>query len=200
MEDDWYRASTAGGFRSQSGTKGKAQNYLPEEPASPLGCVEQFQYCNLALPNGSRCGPLGSFNDAIVGAAPFFNFTTQEMEKGSPPLGNREATRLFWMAMISSSNPLDLGSLLHQMAAKSLASQSQLFDGVQYGSSPTQWQTDVTNWFASILAALQAAYVSTAIGPSDKALENVRIPPADTLQQELCESQVSGSLSVAGFL
>jgi hypothetical protein len=60
MDDDWYRATVAGpnftysaGFGSEIHT-----SYEPAEAASPLGCLEQWQWCNSALSKENGCGPL----------------------------------------------------------------------------------------------------------------------------------------------
>ncbi|PQE05096.1 cytochrome p450 protein [Rutstroemia sp. NJR-2017a BVV2] len=199
MEDDWYRVTALGRPRFLSGTYGTTKSYMPEDAASPLGCVSQYQYCNLASAEGFRCGPLASFNDAIVGAALVFNSTPEEMQTGEPPIGNREATRLYWIAMLNAHSPIDLVYILYQLGAKSLASQSQLFDGVHYTSSTQQWQSDVSNWFAIAMASLQAVFVNTAIGPDDPTLLKLRTPPSDGLQRDLCNQQKIRSSIYSSF-
>lgn len=46
--------------------------YILREPASPLGCASQYQFCNSGT---NECGPLASQLDAIAGAAPIFETT-----------------------------------------------------------------------------------------------------------------------------
>src|SRR4051812_33146026 len=117
LEDDWYRVTALGGLTGVSSTHGIKKSYIPEDAASPLGCVSQYQYCNLAAAEGSRCGPLASFSDAVVGAAVVFNSTPEEMQ-GESPIG-KEATRLHWIAMLDSYGPTDLASIIYQLSAKS---------------------------------------------------------------------------------
>ena len=56
--DPWYRATRDNG----NGI------YQTDVAASPLGCVQQFQFCD----GGSKCGTLASLVDAAADAAPLF--------------------------------------------------------------------------------------------------------------------------------
>ncbi|ETS75787.1 hypothetical protein PFICI_12731 [Pestalotiopsis fici W106-1] len=182
-EDIWYRASVPGVSKATKGAYGQAQSYMPDEAASPLGCVEQYQICNLALPNNSGCGPLASFYDAMAGAAPFFNFTSQEWlhywETGTIPPENRAAARLTWIFMMWTFEPVTLNNIITKMGASSLISQSQLYGGTQYGLPSNQWQSDVAH--------------------CDAALDDFRFLPDGSIQEEFCNSQKIRSSSYTSF-
>ncbi|KAL2277331.1 hypothetical protein FJTKL_00051 [Diaporthe vaccinii] len=62
--------------------------YQPEEAASPMGCVKQFQFCNPSL-SSNKCGPLASWADAQNYAAPLFGITTEDFDNViDPPTSN----------------------------------------------------------------------------------------------------------------
>lgn len=186
MEDEWYRAispsNLSAGAPSSNGPK---EYWRTQEPASPLGCIMQHQYCNPALPKGSDCGPLASFYDAVAGALPLFNST----DEGK--------FRLQWTFFMHAYGLAQLSELINHLGAASLSSQSQLYDGIQYSLSPmTQWKEDVTYWFATMSAALQAAYLNTVIGPNDSIFDDIRVTPRNDVEQGFCNSQVCKLLHI----
>ncbi|KAF3025106.1 hypothetical protein E8E14_014606 [Neopestalotiopsis sp. 37M] len=189
MQDEWYRAQSPGGPPLEVGRLKDFKKYwVADEPATPLGCVMQHQYCNLALPTGSNCGPLGSFYDSAWKAIPIFNATDQ----GYSLLD-------YVYNLHAYGAPVHIYELLNHLGASSLASQSQLVNGRQYTSQPTtQWQSDVRHWFATLSAALQAAYIDTVLGPDDAELNNYRRTPEDQ-EQIFCNSQKARSSQFASF-
>jgi hypothetical protein len=54
------------------------------EAASPLGSVEQWQWCNSVQAGNRQCGPLAGMSEAVSGAAPFFNTSTEDLEASNP--------------------------------------------------------------------------------------------------------------------
>ncbi|KAF7537284.1 hypothetical protein G7054_g3840 [Neopestalotiopsis clavispora] len=180
MEDEWYRATSPGNLSATAPSSNVSKEYWrTEEPASPLGCVMQHQYCNPALPKGSDCGPLASFYDAVAGALPLFNST----DEGK--------FRLQWTFFMHAYGLAQLSELINHSGAASLSSQSQLYDGIQYSLSPrTQWKNDVTYWFATMSAALQAAYLNTVIGPNNSIFDDIRVTPRNDVEQDFCNSQL----------
>ncbi|KAI0967278.1 hypothetical protein F4678DRAFT_446122 [Xylaria arbuscula] len=63
--DEWYRISPKPILTNQNG-------YLPIEPAFPLGCTEQYQFCH---GDTQHFGPLASLSDATDGTASLLNNT-----------------------------------------------------------------------------------------------------------------------------
>ncbi|KAF7541498.1 hypothetical protein G7054_g522 [Neopestalotiopsis clavispora] len=190
MQDDWYRVQSPGDGPFELPTFQDSKDYwVMDEPATPLGCVMQHQYCNLALPEGSDCGPLASFFDAALYAEPLFNSSYNELD------------RLSWIYNLHAYGaPVHIYELLNHLGAASLSSQSQLINGRQYTSQPTtQWQSDVRHWFATLAAALQAAYIDVALGPDDVELNKFWNASADDLEQSFCDSQKARSSQYASF-
>lgn len=74
-DDPWYRGFIPGNtIHFASNTEETRTVYRPDEAASPMGCIQQYQYCNA----DRQCGELTSFTDAMASAAPLLN-TTLEM-------------------------------------------------------------------------------------------------------------------------
>ena len=44
-----------------------------------MACVEQFQFCNLALPAGDQFGPLAGFDDATSSVANLFSIKPEQI-------------------------------------------------------------------------------------------------------------------------
>lgn len=192
IEDEWYRFTSLSPVQSKTVvSKGSTPLYLPEEPASPLGCVEQTQYCNLALPGEVGCGPLRSYHDAYAEVAPLFNTTAEALQSDHPFTSSNEA-RLAWFISIRSK-ALTINQILQFLGPKSLASQDSLFGGIQYYQEQKAplWHLDVTNWFSTILASLQTAFILTALGPSSDVPIGDQLLPVGKVQEDLCKSQVS---------
>lgn len=90
-----------------------------------------------------------------------------------------------------------LSELINHLGAASLSSQSQLYDGIQYSLSPrSQWKNDVTYWFATMSAALQASYLNTVIGPNNSIFDDIRVTPRNDVEQDFCNSQVCKLLHI----
>jgi hypothetical protein len=99
-DDEWYRANVSGGYVALPDSP-DAQVYWLDEAASPMGCVKQWQWCNLGLPQDHRCGPLASYYDAVYGAASLFNLTSKDLEPERPLTSEELSTRLIWPALIT---------------------------------------------------------------------------------------------------
>ncbi|GAP90397.2 hypothetical protein SAMD00023353_4900340 [Rosellinia necatrix] len=195
MDDDWYRATIPGANISSPIKDGITVYYTPEEAASPLGCFEQYQFCF-----ADQCGPLASFNDAIVESAPIVHSTPDMIQPGSQITGNRAAMSLIWLATVIGASFRNGASVVGKLGPSSLASQSSLSRGIQFVTSPQeQWKKDVENWFNISLATLQSGFISTVIRPSDANLEKAILPPTDDFQKGLCDSQKIRSTGYTSF-
>lgn len=191
-EDAWYRA-TVPGYEMMDTSRGQTRvAYWPEESASPLGCVEQVQFCNTALAPDERCGPLTDWDDAVLESAILFNATAQQLEDWEPVAADSTASQFIWLTVLVNNAAADLTKLLKTLGPESLASKANLAQGIMGPLALNQWQLDVTQWWSTYLASLQAAFVQTAIGPADPTgeLEQFKLGPWNDHSRKLCNNQV----------
>ncbi|KAI0151846.1 hypothetical protein GGR57DRAFT_513817 [Xylariaceae sp. FL1272] len=196
MNDEWYRASiplqslTLRGYLNQSEV-----TYALSEAASPLGCVEQFQWCNTAYPKDAGCGPLASFNDAALGAAQFFDLNQEDLGLSRPSSNLTAGTNLIWPLLITLSFAgNDLDSIIRSLGSQTLASQSLLEESVQLPLPANQWQIDVTKWWNLSLASLQSSYLETALGTAPS-----KLLPLNDPERRLCSSQKISNHEFSNF-
>ncbi|KAH8879807.1 hypothetical protein GQ53DRAFT_833851 [Thozetella sp. PMI_491] len=183
--DTWYRGNVSvDGLKIYSSVEtDPTLVYLPEEAASPMGCVEQYQYCNAALPEGEQCGPLAGYLDAIAGAGPKFNLTRAEALSNHTAT-NKLGSRFLWFTntlIRAAAMPKDILSTLQGQA---LLSKQTLYDGFQAGLATEQWKLDATNWWSIWLASLQGSFIIGASGPG-KGYESFLYPPGDSFQRDI---------------
>lgn len=195
-EDAWYRGSALGDEIVSGSLEGFRRIYWPQEAASPLGCVQQFQFCNAALAPNKRCGPLAAWNDAIVESAPLFNMTGPQVFEDHSTL-DAAASQYIWIIQQLNNAATDLATLLLTLGPESLSSKVNLNQGIMGPLPPNQWQLDVTHWWSTYLASVQAAFVETAIGPADPTgeLEEYKLVPWNDHVRKLCNNQVCQGFS-----
>ncbi|KAI0469247.1 hypothetical protein F4859DRAFT_523049 [Xylaria cf. heliscus] len=201
MNGTWYRATTPDTQITSTGFTGFVQGYIPDEAASPMGCVDQYQWCNNAYPGESGCGPLASLLDSIYGAAPLFNLTA-DLDPSSTTISAEPGARFIWSAMmLAEADGVSLASILFTLGSGALASRGSLFGGVQYPLPEDQWQLDVTSWWNTMLALIQEVFVTVALGPKsiNPDFELFQIKPTAPYEQKFCNSQKIRSTSFASF-
>ena len=157
IDDDWYRATTPWGSIYYTTDTGRLPTWRPDVSASPMGCLEQFQWCNSAYPRDRGCGPLASWIDSLYGAAPLFNVTSETLDADRPLSSGATSARIIWPFLAMNSYPVTVTELLGSLGTRSLASQATLFNGLQSSLPGNQWQLDVLQWWHTILAAVQAS-------------------------------------------
>ncbi|OTB01373.1 hypothetical protein M426DRAFT_41238, partial [Hypoxylon sp. CI-4A] len=199
LDDDWYRATTPEGSVSLTSVDGKRPLYRPNEAASPMGCVQQNQWCTSSDPKNRKCGPLASRNDAVYGAASLFNVTMDELDSQRPQASGSNETRFLWQSAIWGNNPIAIEPVLSFLGAKSLLSQVHFYESVQFTIPTNQWQLDVSHWWNMALASAQAEYVQTVQGIVSPALDSLRRSPVNKEEQKLCDSQKMRSASHSSF-
>ncbi|KAM7200403.1 hypothetical protein V8F20_005380 [Naviculisporaceae sp. PSN 640] len=189
--DPWYRVSnvTAGNFYATM-RKGSLPYYRPAEAASPLGCVEQFQFCRSS---DMECGPLAAWLDAITGAAPLFDLTPEEVVKSDKLKGSSLSSRFIWYTQILNYMSLTASMMPIFPSSSKLSSEDFLERGFQFGLGEAQWQRDVSQWWSTWLSMLQIGFLDTARGPpasfSDYPEQVVIARPADGHMQDMCYNQ-----------
>ncbi|KAK7920029.1 hypothetical protein PG985_008051 [Apiospora marii] len=201
-DDTWYNATRARGILGSAHAKTAGKAYMTAEAASPLGCKQQFQWCNpeYGVPEG--CGPLAGWMDATAGAYPLFNLTVDDFDSADASVPDTErGNRLDWAAKINTLSKSGIYNMLMTFAAKALASQTLLASGVQLSISKQQWHLDVTNWWNTTLALHQAAFVDTALGYSraDANLQSSIVMPGNDQERHLCQSQKIRHSGFASF-
>lgn len=187
--DPWYRGTVPGEQVSYVGQKDSATVYQPEEAASTLGCVQQYQFCNPSLPEDSRCGPLASLSDSISGSLTLFNVTEEEF-RTSQFTSHRLGSSFQWLLMQLRYSVVGINRILITLGPRALESHKYFSSGLIGELPDNQWQIDVSHWFAIYLASVQAEVVNTAMGPIDPTLSKYTIRPPNRHIQELCQNQV----------
>lgn len=191
-DDAWYRGTAPGHEIINVAREGTHRVYWTEEAASPLACVEQFQLCNTALSPDKQCGPLASWNDALVESAPLFNMTgSHEFGSEYVPM-DPTSSRFRWIIEQLNNAAAGLDTIIPTLGPQSLSSKANLAEGVMGRLPPNQWQLDVIHWWSTYLASIQGAFVETAIGPADPTgeLEQYKEVPWNDHVRTLCNNQV----------
>lgn len=162
MDDEWYRATKPWGDTYYPGSLGSQPMWRPDVSASPMGCLEQYQWCNSAYPRDRGCGPLASHLDSLYGAAPFFNVTNESLDADRPLSSDATSARFIMPLLAMNDYPTTVSATIGSLGTRSLASQSKYFGGVQYPLPENQWQLDVLQWWHIVLAAIQASWLVTS--------------------------------------
>lgn len=159
VNDDWYRATKPWQSTYVSRKSGRQPTWHPDVSGSPMGCLEQFQWCNSAYPRDRGCGPLASYDDSIYGAAPLFNVTNEILDSDRPLSSDATAARFISAQRAFGEYPTGLAAIVGSLGTRSLASQSKFFSGIQFPLPENQWQLDVLQWWHIILAAIQTSWL-----------------------------------------
>ncbi|KAG6359856.1 hypothetical protein INS49_010909 [Diaporthe citri] len=188
--DPWYRGTVPSEtWRWLSPNSTDEVAYTPDEAASPLGCLQQFQICNV---DENHCGPLKGFYDYQFHSASVFNISEEAIENDelfveNNPLGQRFQ---WFTGVMAYGGSIDIFRALSQLGAYSLSSQSSMRQGYMGLLAENQWQLDVERWWSIGLASMQAGMVDVAVGPTEAALQPYTIhPPSSYIQDSFCNSQ-----------
>ncbi|KAI0536531.1 hypothetical protein GGR58DRAFT_503168 [Xylaria digitata] len=198
-DDQWYRLNSTPSSFIIIGNQGeKLQLYIPQEPASPLSCISQYQFCNTAFEGTQGCGPLASLKDGIAGAAPFFDTTYTEF---SEDIVKSEAGAQFNYVIntLFSTSTSQFFGILQQLGSTSLTSQKTLRGGFQGPIASNQWQSDVSHWWDISMAALQSGFLDSAYVPDNSNILVSRFNYTAPEFQKLCSNQKIRSTSYGSF-
>ncbi|KAK8016813.1 cytochrome p450 protein [Apiospora rasikravindrae] len=143
IDDDWYRA-TAKLYNATYAGQEPRPEYHPEEAASPLGCLEQFQLCR--DPALGQCGNLGGIFDSISSAAPVFNWTDWDSTPSRPISKTKLGSLFVWIYLMQFNSAISLTGIADSLGPASLASQTFVGQGYIDSIENNQWQLDVTQW------------------------------------------------------
>ena len=172
IDDPWFSAHT------HLELPGSHQAYVADNNPSPLGCINQHQFCNPNLPSQSGCTDLTGLVQASQ-SIPGISFNQKQ---------NAIFTRLQEAAAAASLNEvvisLDQEILL---AVQSVAANQGI------NLSIDQWKCEVINLNNIMLAYIQSLMVSYVTGPQqDKtfAYDNWIEKPSTPEAQAMCDNQI----------
>ena len=167
--DPWFQATASENTILQNGVGDTY--YSSDYYTSPLGCVDQFQFCN---PITTDCTNLTSYYHAVYES---WNL-------------NMTPTQLVTIARMS----LDLGfetmdGAVGGRGPNALRAQESI-SGIYSGPLPrNQWVVEVESWFQTGLAKLQQYTVQYAAGVPNAGPGFVVQRPNDTVTHNLCRNQ-----------
>ncbi|GAW18725.1 hypothetical protein ANO14919_082060 [Xylariales sp. No.14919] len=197
-DDQWYRVSPSPvDFPMANANESDTiPVYLPLEPASPLGCIQHYQFCH---GDTQHCGPLASLLDAIGGAASFFNSTANDskiIDGGTPGAGLFQ----YVLSVFRDIEYPALYAIPDTLGAASLTSRKNLFDSVQGQLDSNQWQMDVTYWWNIYMASLQQSFLNVAyVSPQASSVLRLRSSFPSAFARNLCNNQKIRSTAHASF-
>ncbi|KAL9621565.1 MAG: hypothetical protein Q9160_003957 [Pyrenula sp. 1 TL-2023] len=183
-DDSWYAAHrTTNGIVNGFGNDlnpGSIDYFLPDQPASVLGCKEQYQTCDPTLPPAQGCSPLdGVQNSALNGV----NLKTE-----------RE------MAIAWGAVNWAMKSVLNALRSNALLARLSLLNDVQSPLPTNQWQLEVENWHNITMAIFQGAVIQDAIGPGNPdMLKYFWTKPSSDLEKYICKNQKIISTTYTNF-
>ncbi|KAI1362255.1 hypothetical protein F5Y08DRAFT_341803 [Xylaria arbuscula] len=165
--DSWYRVSSTSTEVDLVGVGAPSpvSEYFFSEPASPLGCISQHQFC-LSVSGKRTCGPLASVFDAVASMTNLLNTTFTDLQIGN--VTGKAAALATYFIHATADSPLLY--LVAQLGPTSLASQRYLSHGLQYFLEADQWKDDVAHWWNIAMAQRQQAVLAQAYyEPADPA-------------------------------
>ncbi|KAH8889020.1 hypothetical protein GQ53DRAFT_825784 [Thozetella sp. PMI_491] len=196
-DDDWYRATVVSANVTLPRVNGSKLVYRPEEAASPMGCVAQYQFCNPSLPKEPRCGPHSGIYDAAIQAGPLFGLTEDQITDYNPEVSEKTASCFLWFvnSLFASILP---GQVLASLGSRALAPQAYLGENVRGPIRDNQWQLDVIHWWSTSLASIQLSVVNVATGPQSSAYNSTLLLP-NPFQRKMCDNQKIRSTDYTSF-
>ncbi|KAI0813452.1 hypothetical protein GGR55DRAFT_703439 [Xylaria sp. FL0064] len=193
--DEWYRVSpTPVNVSETAGERfDKAPIYLPLEPASPLGCVDQYQFCYGDI---QHCGLLSSFSDAVLSVEHLFN-TTSAYDNSTKI---RADSLDYFLSGFLGYQSTYIGEVIQQLGSASLNSKNSLTASFQGPLPSNQWQLDVIGWWDITKASVQAAYLRMVyFNPPDPNLLRYRVNFTSEGRAKLCSNQKIRSTAYTSF-
>ena len=151
--------------------------YDADDFLTVMGCIDQYQICNPAMPGTDGCTPLGTI-DALLDAADNIGLNNYQLStQDTINIAMRESN------MFNS---------VFGRGASALKAQSTVFERFQDAQLPNnQWQIEASGWFAVSLASLQQALVEIATGPVDIVSSGGYVESfSNPYDQEICNRQM----------
>lgn len=184
--DGWFQATKE--FPTTAARPGQGQGrvkiYYQDEPASPMGCVSQEQFClyDANAQDGRRCTPLSGVVDSLAATTELFGSQSETM------------LQIFnWAFSAAFKWAPNIAGVVTGLGSQSLLAKFLITNGAAAQLPDNQWQAEVRHWHDVTLAGLQAFFVNTARGPSDPTVAPWLRRPNNTEENLLCRNQVSSS-------
>ncbi|KAF9636464.1 hypothetical protein BFW01_g7360 [Lasiodiplodia theobromae] len=203
--DEWYRATHVAGRKYlNANPNATVPVYAQDEPASPLGCVQQEQLCFPSLPADQRCTPLAARNDVYESAGALLSFGDSGNSNSSTSSAAAAAVaaareRLQWV-IATAFTALQLESIVHTLGTRSLLSRFSLYSNVQAPLPEDQWQREVELWHDTVLAFMQESFVAAARGQSeDPRMDKLFMEPESAEAKSVCRNQKIRSTAYVSF-
>ncbi|KAM7218392.1 hypothetical protein V8F06_006156 [Rhypophila decipiens] len=188
--DEWFRATKPYMSLTWAGQNSSMIGYRQDEPASPLGCLEQRQFCSPRDrdPNGQpRCTPLAAMYDIPALTEPVL----QDL--------NGELNRFKWFFNVMISPEDTIHHAISTLHATALKSRFSITRQVQGPLPDNQWQIEVEHMFSTLLASTQQSFVHAAAVPNTPGLDDFVVGPMSAESEELCRNQKVQSTAYASF-
>ncbi len=178
------------------GKRASMQFYARDEPASVLGCIARYQFCDSTVAaahassgasDGRHCTPLEGIAMALEHAEELWG-------------ANRRQARLFkWVTGALLQDPPFLWMVPQAVRSAALEARYAMMNGLQGPLPPNQWQREIEGWFKTTLAHAQRAVLELAMGPLDPK-QTARWCRRRRLKSRLlCRSQVSETLRTVNY-
>lgn len=199
VPDEWYRVSPVPVNLPNHGAadaKGAVEwpVYLPSEPASPLGCAIQHQFCHSKL-GGNGCSPLLSLRDAVSGVTPFFDTDYAEVAANRKNgTARTETAAINYFVWLFFGFDKTIHEVLYRLGSAALLSQRTLISSLQGPMKPNQWQEDITYAWNISLALIQRSVIDSAYGPNDPDYLRSWVRFTSPSLKKVCNNQVRRSL------
>ena len=127
VTDPWFYADSPSGQISYFYDQDNMTVYYADEPASPLACVQQQQFCAPdGSSNGSSCTSLGGMLDVA----------DELYREVYPDL----SAKLYWAYSAVFLNDLSIGGIITLLSAGALLAEDTIADGLQAPLPDGQWR------------------------------------------------------------
>ncbi|PYH79582.1 hypothetical protein BO82DRAFT_385077 [Aspergillus uvarum CBS 121591] len=155
--DPWMTALEQQNY-SIEGTNVTSSMWTKSYEVNLLVCTDQYQICNPNRPGPDGCTKLGgilstSLSTFTIDPTKFLGFNVYQIAT----IGR----------FVSGNNDRSMYSNVNGRGGAALNASSIAYSNIQFYIPPTQWQTEVTTWFATSLAKEQAWAVEWATAPKN---------------------------------
>lgn len=185
VDDLWYSAHQEGPPLSVVGQASLTKpSYTADEPASALGCSQQFQMCNPHKPKPEGCEPLLGLSAMVLG-------------EGRWSAEQDAAIRWFGRALMSGLQPIS--NIARLIGTSLLRARYNSMFGVVGPIPDDMWQLEVEHMISASLASLQASPVMIASGAPTENLKQFQSGPDTDMATKMCHNQKILSTRYSSF-